>query len=36
MAARSAVEHEHTVRHIFPRLGRVRSTAAVLAALKQG
>jgi nicotinamidase-related amidase len=36
MAARSAVEHEHTVRHIFPRIGRIRSTAAVLAALVPG
>lgn len=33
MAARSAAEHEHTVARIFPRLGRVRSTAAVLRAL---
>ncbi len=33
MAARSAPEHEHTVTRIFPRIGRVRSTAEVLAAL---
>ncbi|MGC8634450.1 MAG: hydrolase [Candidatus Limnocylindrales bacterium] len=34
MAARSAEEHEHTVRTVFPRIGRVRSTADVLAALE--
>jgi len=33
MAARSTAEHEHTVTRIFPRMGRVRSTAEVLAAL---
>ena len=33
MTARSAEEHAHTVKHIFPRLGRVRSTAQVLAML---
>ena len=33
MSARSAAEHEHTVSRIFPRMGRVRSTAEVLAAL---
>ncbi|HTP49176.1 MAG TPA: hydrolase [Anaeromyxobacteraceae bacterium] len=33
MASRSAAEHEHTVARIFPRMGRVRSTAEVLAAL---
>jgi len=33
MAARSTAEHEHTVTRIFPRLGRVRTTADVLAAL---
>ncbi|MGA2514736.1 MAG: isochorismatase family protein [Candidatus Limnocylindrales bacterium] len=33
MAARSADEHEHTVRTVFARMGRVRSTAEVLAAL---
>lgn len=33
MAALSAVQHEHTVTHIFPRMGRVRNTADVLAAL---
>jgi nicotinamidase-related amidase len=34
MASRSAAEHEHTVTRIFPRIGRVRSTAEVLAALQ--
>ncbi len=34
MAARSAVEHEHTVARIFPRLGRVRKAAEVAAALR--
>jgi nicotinamidase-related amidase len=34
-AARSAEEHEHTVKRIFPRIGRVRSAAEVLAALGQ-
>ncbi len=33
MASRSAAEHDHTLQHIFPRLGRVRSTAETLAAL---
>ena len=33
MAARDAGDHEHTVRTLFPRIGRVRSTADVLAAL---
>lgn len=33
MTSRSAAEHEHTVTRIFPRMGRVRSTAQVLAAL---
>ncbi len=33
MASRTAAEHGHTIGHIFPRLGRVRSTADVLAAL---
>jgi nicotinamidase-related amidase len=33
MASRSAAEHAHTAKVIFPRLGRVRSTAEVLAAL---
>ncbi len=36
MAARDATEHEHTVRTVFPRIGRVRSTADVLAALGAG
>ena len=34
MAAREADEHAHTVRTLFPRIGRVRSTEEVLAALK--
>lgn len=34
MAARSAVEHAHTVAHLFPRIGRVRSTDQVVAALR--
>ena len=34
MAAREAVEHAHTVATLFPRIGRVRSTEEVLAALK--
>lgn len=33
MASMTAAEHEHTVTRIFPRLGRVRSTADVLAAI---
>lgn len=33
MAALSAAQHEHTVTHIFPRMGRVRRTAEVLAAI---
>ncbi len=33
MASRSAEEHQHTVTRIFPRMGRVRSTAQLLAAL---
>jgi nicotinamidase-related amidase len=33
MAARSADEHGHTVATLFPRIGRVRSTDQVLAAL---
>ncbi|HEX3626251.1 MAG TPA: hydrolase [Verrucomicrobiae bacterium] len=33
MAALSAAQHEHTVTHIFPRIGRVRSTADVIAAI---
>jgi len=36
MAARSPDEHANTVRTLFPRIGRVRSTAEVLAALKVG
>jgi nicotinamidase-related amidase len=34
MACRDAVEHAHTVATLFPRIGRVRSTTEVLAALK--
>ncbi len=34
MAARSTEEHEHAVKRVFPRLGRVRSTAEIAAALK--
>jgi nicotinamidase-related amidase len=34
MTARSPDEHAHTVRTVFPRIGRVRSTAEVLAALE--
>ncbi len=34
LSARSAPEHEHTVSRIFPRIGRVRSTAEVVRALK--
>ena len=34
MAAREAAEHVHTVGTLFPRIGRVRSTQDVLAALK--
>jgi nicotinamidase-related amidase len=33
MAARSPEEHANTVRTLFPRIGRVRSTAQVLAAI---
>ena len=33
-SARSVEEHQHTMTRIFPRLGRVRSTSEVLAALK--
>ncbi len=34
MACRDAAEHVHTVGTLFPRIGRVRSTEEVLAALK--
>ncbi len=34
MAARSPDEHANTIRTVFPRIGRVRSTAEVLAALE--
>jgi nicotinamidase-related amidase len=34
MSARAAEEHNHTVSTLFPRIGRVRSAADVLAALK--
>ncbi len=33
MSALSAVQHEHTLTHIFPRMGRVRSIGDVLAAI---
>jgi len=33
MASRSSAEHAHTVKNIFPRIGRVRSAQEVLAAL---
>jgi nicotinamidase-related amidase len=33
MAARDAADHEHTVRTVFPRIGKVRCTEDVLAAL---
>jgi nicotinamidase-related amidase len=33
MSSRAAAEHAHTVKAIFPRMGRVRSTAELLAAL---
>jgi nicotinamidase-related amidase len=34
MAARDPEEHRHTVLSLFPRIGRVRSTAEVIAAIK--
>jgi nicotinamidase-related amidase len=34
MAARGPDEHAHTIRTVFARIGRVRSTAEVLAALE--
>jgi nicotinamidase-related amidase len=34
MAALTAAQHEHTVTHIFPRMGRVRRTAELLPALQ--
>ena len=34
MAAREAEDHRHTVNTLFPRIGRIRSTDDVLAALK--
>ena len=34
MAARDVEEHRHTVRSLFPRIGRVRATEEVLAAIK--
>jgi nicotinamidase-related amidase len=36
MSSRSAAEHEHTVTRVFPRIGRVRSVAEVIAALALG
>jgi nicotinamidase-related amidase len=34
MAARDVEDHRHTVRTVFPRIGRIRSTEDVLAALE--
>jgi nicotinamidase-related amidase len=34
MSAREAGDHEHAVRSVFPRMGRIRSTEDVLAALR--
>jgi len=34
MTGRNAESHAHSIAHIFPRLGRVRSTAAIVAALR--
>jgi hypothetical protein len=34
MTALSAESHANSVAHIFPRLGRVRSTAQIVAALR--
>ena len=34
MAARSAIEHEHALKTVFPRMGRVRLLADVMTALK--
>lgn len=36
MAARSEAEHANSVTRIFPRIGRIRSTAEVLSALREG
>jgi nicotinamidase-related amidase len=36
MTARTAESHTNAVKHIFPRLGRVRSTAEIVAALRAG
>ena len=33
MTAQSKEEHDHTVKYIFPRIGRVRSTEEIIAAL---
>ncbi len=33
MTGLSAVEHEHTLKYIFPRIGRIRTTEQILAAL---
>jgi nicotinamidase-related amidase len=35
MASMNASQHEHAITQIFPRMGRVRRTAEVLAALKE-
>ena len=34
MTARSAESHTNAIKHIFPRMGRVRSTAEIVAALR--
>jgi nicotinamidase-related amidase len=34
MTARNTESHAHSIAHIFPRLGRVRSTAEIVAALR--
>ncbi len=36
MASRCAAEHEHSVKRIFPRLGRVRASSEILSALGAG
>ncbi len=35
-AATSAEEHQHAMTRVFPRIGRVRSTGEVIAALREG
>lgn len=36
MTARTAESHANAINHIFPRMGRVRSTAEIVAALRAG